>query len=164
MKQIMIDVQRCNGCMTCTLACAASHSLSESIVEAMQAQEPARLSVLSVDGKAVPHMCRHCDEPACVDACMTGAMRKHEETGVVTNEGHEQTCVGCWMCIMACPYGAVRQHPKDNVALKCDRCQGRDTPACVESCPEKALLFVEVDDFVDERAQENNVLRNAGNM
>lgn len=152
MKQIMIDVSLCNGCMTCTLACASAHSLSQTIVGAMAEKAPSRLKVLPVHGKAIPLMCRHCVEPACVDACMTGAMQKDPGTGIVNNEGNAQTCVGCWMCIMACPYGAINQHPNQKTALKCDRCQGRPLPSCVEACPNNALRFVEVDTFAGERA------------
>lgn len=152
MKQILIDVSRCNGCMTCTLACAAAHSLSESIVGAMLEKAPSRIKVLPVNGKAVPLMCRHCEEPACVDACMTGAMHKDPGTGIVSNEGNEQTCVGCWMCIMACPYGVISQNPNKKTALKCDRCKGKEVPACVDACPNQALRFEEVDHFADTRA------------
>lgn len=152
MKEIMIDAGRCNGCLTCTLACAAAHSLSQTILGALTEKVPSRIHVLPVKGKAIPLMCRHCEEPACVDACMTGAMQKDPNTGIVTNEGNEQTCVGCWMCIMACPYGAITQHPFKKIALKCDRCKGREVPACVETCPNNALRFVEVDTFARERA------------
>lgn len=154
MKQIMIDVDRCVGCLTCTLACSAAHSTSKDIVGAMLEKVPSRIWVFPVKTKVVPHMCRHCEEPACVEACMTGAMQKDPITGIVTNEGNEQTCIGCWMCVMACPYGAVTQHPFESVALKCDRCKGRDVPACVESCPEQALRFVDVDEFAGERARK----------
>jgi len=152
MKQIMIDVNLCNGCLTCTLACSAAHSLSQEIVGAMSEKTPTRIKILPVKGRAVPLMCRHCEQPACVDACMTGAMQKDPCTGIVSNEGNDQTCVGCWMCIMACPYGAINQHPTEKVALKCDRCKDREIPSCVESCPNKALRFTEVNAFADERA------------
>ncbi len=155
MKQIMINAERCNACMTCTLACAAEHSLSKTIIGAMQEKTPSRIQVLPAgDNRAVPHMCRHCEEPACVDACMAGAMQKDSETGIVSNEGNEQSCVGCWMCVMACPYGAVRQHPDKKVALKCDRCPDREVPACVDSCPENALEFVEIDEYAEKKAQK----------
>ena len=150
----MINAEKCNGCMTCTLACAEEHSSSKSIIGAMMEKTPSRIQVLPVDNNtSVPHMCRHCEEPACVDACMAGAMQKDSDTGIVTNEGNEQSCVGCWMCVMACPYGAVRQHPKENVALKCDGCPDREVPACVESCHENALEFVEIDDHAQEKAR-----------
>ncbi|MEW6623975.1 MAG: 4Fe-4S dicluster domain-containing protein [Bacillota bacterium] len=154
MRQIMIDVHRCNGCLTCTLACASAHSLSQSIVGAMQEKTPSRIQVLSAKGKVVPLMCRHCEEPACVVACMSGAMKKDSKTGVVTNEGTGQSCVGCWMCIMACPYGAIKQHPTEKTALKCDRCSHREVPACVEACHEKALSFVEVNEYANKREKK----------
>jgi len=34
------------------------------------------------------------------------------------------------------------------VALKCDLCPGRNTPACVENCPNQALLLVEEEALV----------------
>lgn len=162
MKEIMIDVKRCNGCLTCTLACAAAHSPDQTIVGAMALKTPPRIQVYPVKGGAAPLMCRHCEEPACVDACMTGAMRKDRVTGIVSNEGNDQTCAGCWMCIMACPYGAVTQHPAEKVALKCDRCKGREMPACVEACPNNALQFVEVDVFARERGLKMAVSLTAG--
>lgn len=154
MPEIMIHLERCNGCLTCTLACAAAHSSSGSITGAMAEGTPARLQVLTAGRRPVPMMCRHCEEPACVEACMTGAMQKDPLTGIVTNEGHAQTCVGCWMCVMACPYGAVTQHPDQKTALKCDRCSGRVVPACVEACPNGALEFVEVSRYADERQRK----------
>ena len=45
------------------------------------------------------------------------------------------------------------------MALKCDLCPGRDTPACVASCPEGALLFLESDEFAhDSRQRAGTVL------
>ena len=152
MKQIFVDVKRCNGCLTCVLACAAEHSSTGDIVGAMLENVEPRLTVEAVNGQAVPLMCRHCQEPACVDACMTGAMQKDPVTGIVTNEGNEQTCVGCWMCVMACPYGLVWPRKSDQqIALKCDRCKGTDIPACVASCPNDALFFVEGSEFAGNR-------------
>ncbi|KKM12082.1 hypothetical protein SY88_05405 [Clostridiales bacterium PH28_bin88] len=158
MKQIMVHLEKCNGCMTCTLACAAAHSLSGTITGAMAEGVKPRLWVEAVKGRPVPLLCRHCEEPACVEACMAGAMQKDPVTGNVSNEGNEQTCVGCWMCIMACPYGAIIQSEgvggQPRVALKCDLCRDREVPACVASCPTRALEFVEVDDFAGKKRKE----------
>jgi carbon-monoxide dehydrogenase iron sulfur subunit len=153
-KSIMIDLDACNGCLTCTLACAAAHSRSGSIVGAMQEKTPARIFIEAVNGRAVPVTCRHCEEPACAEACMTGAMRKDSLTGLVSNEGHEQKCVGCWMCIMACPYGAVTAHPRERVALKCDGCPGLPQPACVAACPNRALRYEEPAFFAAGRSRD----------
>ena len=150
MKKIFLELERCDGCLTCTLACAAEHSKSKSITGAMAEGIQPRLEVEAAGNKAVPVLCHHCEEPACVEACMTGAMKKDPESGLVTNEGHEQKCIGCWMCIMACPYGAIKQNQgREKVALKCDGCVGREIPACVDSCPNRALVYAEPDDFAE---------------
>jgi len=155
MRRVMIDAGKCNGCMTCVLACAGAHAANDkSIIGGMMEKTPPRIQVLPVKGRAVPLLCLHCEEPACVDACMTGAMRKDPKSGLVSNEGGEQACVGCWMCIMACPYGAVRQHPDKKVALKCDGCPDREVPACAAACPMDALIWGEVDDFAAGRAMK----------
>ncbi len=140
MKEILLDHEKCNGCLMCVQACAAEHSEAKTIPGALAEKTASRIFVQSFNNKPVPIMCRHCEEPACVDACMSGAMKKDPETGIVFNEGSEQECAGCWMCIMACPYGVITQDysgpsPK---ALKCDLCQGKE-PACIAACPNNAL-------------------------
>ena len=52
-----------------------------------------------------PLRCQHCENPACVAVCPTGATAKDEETGIVTQD--TETCIGCQSCIEACPYQAV---------------------------------------------------------
>lgn len=44
---------------------------------------------------------------------------------------------------MVCPYGAIDK--SDRVAIKCDLCQDREQPACVESCPNEALEYIDVE-------------------
>ncbi len=144
MKEIFIDHDKCNGCLMCVQACAAEHSKAKTIPGALAEKTASRIFVQAVNGKAVPVMCRHCEEPACVDACMSGAMKKDPETGIVSNEGYEQECAGCWMCIMACPYGVITQdyNGPSPQAVKCDLCQGNE-PACVSACPNNALFIME---------------------
>jgi carbon-monoxide dehydrogenase iron sulfur subunit len=36
---------------------------------------------------------------------------------------------------------------KAEAGLKCDLCEGRDLPACVEACPTNALIFSEVSEI-----------------
>ena len=75
---------------------------------------------------------------------MNGAMNKDHITGAIVV--NQDKCVGCWMCIMTCPFGVIERDPvrkKMPVASKCDLCPGRTIPACVEICPNRALIFEE---------------------
>lgn len=144
------DNNPCAGCLSCELACAARHSLSGDVIGAMleNPTPKARIRVRQGPGGAEPLACRHCPDAPCVDACIAGAMRKDPSTGIVTNTGNGHHCIGCWMCVMACPYGAIIPAPEQEVALKCDLCPGRDTPACVEACPNEVLVFADVDEWL----------------
>lgn len=154
MKKLAVRLERCTGCKRCETECMVEHSGQKSYLAATwSSPRPVpRIYVDSLTGdRAVPVVCRHCHEALCVSACMSGCMQKDPETGVVTNMGHEQQCVGCWMCIMACPYGVIAPSQdaveagqnRFALALKCDFCPNRQTPACVAGCPNYALEVVE---------------------
>jgi [DsrC]-trisulfide reductase subunit O len=112
-----------------------------------------------------PVLCNHCDNPPCVRVCPTGATWKREEDGIVMMDWHR--CIGCRYCMAACPYGArsfnwvdPRPHIANlnpdfptrdkGVVEKCTFCSELlakgQLPACVEACPEKALVFGDLND------------------
>lgn len=145
MKRILINQELCDGCKNCQVACMAEHTESKSILNlnlADPANQARNFIEMGPNGKAVPVFCRHCDEPACVTACMSGAMTKNPDTGVVSND--PAICAGCWMCVMTCPFSIVRPDYQGKAAIKCDFCAGRSFPRCVESCPTGAITLVEV--------------------
>jgi len=149
LKKVFVLEDKCSGCLNCVVACTLAHEESTTFATASKT-EPGRISVEAAKGKPVPLVCHHCENPACVNACMSGAMQKDLETGIVSNEGNLQKCVGCWMCIMACPFGVIspKKNGSQKVAVKCDLCKNRKNgPACVEACPNGALVFMEEDDF-----------------
>lgn len=147
MMQILVDVNKCLACKTCEIACAVVHSESKNIFGAvLQDKKPRqRVHVEAGEGLSFPLQCRQCEEARCVQACMSGAMYRDEETGLVSN--NPDRCVGCWMCVMMCPFGAISQDKTDKIAVKCDRCVDIDIPACVQACPTKAIKFVDADDY-----------------
>lgn len=154
MKHILCRIERCLGCSSCELACAIEHSQSKELVEAIQeAISPkARIHVELIDEQGTTHryrtfalQCRHCDDPVCVQACISGGIYKDEETGDV--RFNSERCVGCWSCIMVCPFGAIVKHDGLHRAMKCDHCPDRETPACIEACPTHALVYCEKEDY-----------------
>jgi Fe-S-cluster-containing dehydrogenase component len=105
--------------------------------------------IAGLDGRttrfSVASQCRHCDEPPCAEACIVDAIVKDEDTGLVRFDWDE--CIECWSCIEACPFEAIHQVPGAEEAVRCDRCEDREAPACVDSCPTGALVFTEFEEF-----------------
>lgn len=95
-------------------------------------------------GKHVRQQCRHCLEPACVSACLVGALRKMDTGAVIYDESR---CMGCRYCMMACPYGIPRYKWESAVPYvrKCILCHDRikegKQPACTTACPFGATIF-----------------------
>ena len=89
------------------------------------------------------HACNHCQNPACVKSCPTGAMYKDEADGTVQHD--DNACIGCGSCVIACPYGAPTLVKELGIAMKCNACiDTRDedgAPTCVAACGMRALDF-----------------------
>jgi len=158
MKRIFVRIEHCTGCHTCELACAVEHSVSKELVAAsMEADRPKkRLFVESIPTQPVPIVCRHCDDAPCLNACISGALWRDDRGAV---RGKEDKCIGCWTCIMVCPYGVIGRQERGGkgLAAKCDLCDDRESPACVDSCPTRALVFSEADDFASTRRRQVGV-------
>ena len=101
-----------------------------------------------------PRSCLHCEEPACVTVCPTGASYKRAEDGIVLVD--PDTCIGCKLCSWACPYGAREYDYGHGVMKKCTLCVDRiynehlpaedRIPACVRACPTGARHFGDLGD------------------
>ncbi len=146
-RRITVDIERCMGCHTCELACAIAHSEAGDIEKIVAAGENPgyRINVEAFRSRPVPVACQHCEEPACVLACPTGAVhRKADGKPVLVDQ---ERCIGCFMCVQACPFGMMGVRSDGKVAQKCDLCIQRLAkglkPACVSSCPTRALSFVQ---------------------
>ena len=101
-----------------------------------------------------PRSCLHCEQPACVTVCPTGASYKRAEDGIVLVD--EDKCIGCKLCSWACPYGAREYSAVEGVMKKCTLCVDRiynehlpeaeRVPACVQACPTRARHFGDLGD------------------
>jgi anaerobic carbon-monoxide dehydrogenase iron sulfur subunit len=143
--RIMIREEYCMGCRLCEVYCITEHSKSKDIIKTYKGKHPLPLSGIYFEERGYTSFaiqCRHCEEPPCVEACLTGAMYKDEKTGKVLHNSDK--CVGCWMCIMVCPFGVIKPDKEEKkVASKCDLCMEREFPVCVEKCPNEAIILVD---------------------
>ena len=99
---MIVDLNRCVGCQTCTIACKHSNDTPpgvqwRSVLDVEQGRFPNVERLFLVTG------CQHCAEPSCVPVCPTGATRQRED-GLVTM--NYDLCIGCASCAVACPYQA----------------------------------------------------------
>jgi carbon-monoxide dehydrogenase iron sulfur subunit len=147
MRKKLIDKSKCAGCKNCELACIMTHKknplppFASDSGETVQARNKIELDA---DRALFPEFCRHCDEPACVEACISGALTKGEDGLVVCNQ---EICIGCFMCVMSCPYGMARPDVKNGTHMvKCDGCRGKKSMACVAACPQRCLSQVDTAD------------------
>ena len=148
MKRIFIDPAKCDGCKNCTLACMESHRQDGGKgLYTLDLTAPANQSrnFIVADGKGgyAPIFCRHCDVPDCAGACMSGALKKNMENGLV--EYDKEKCAACYMCVMSCRYGVPAISPDRKRIIKCDFCAHlEEGPACVRACPKQAIEVREV--------------------
>jgi carbon-monoxide dehydrogenase iron sulfur subunit len=148
MKKVLVNEPVCMGCHLCEVYCQLQHSKVKDPIKTFK-REGTPIPRLRIEANKPVFFslrCQQCEEPACVYACLTGALTRNPETGLVATD--EDRCVGCWTCILACPYGAIHQDVIRHKSVKCDLCQGADTPACVANCPNEALTFEEVGEVV----------------
>lgn len=144
MKRIYPKEEVCVDCHLCKVYCLVEHSKSKDVLKAFKREKERARPRVNVEEKgniSFGVQCRHCEEPVCVYSCITGAMQKDPVTGVVKVDSEK--CIGCWTCVLVCPYGATIPDYGHEHVVKCDLCPGRKIPACVENCPNEALLYIE---------------------
>jgi carbon-monoxide dehydrogenase iron sulfur subunit len=143
-KKVYVKEEVCIGCHLCEVYCQLEHAGTKDLVKAfkLKTPPPARLRVDERGVVSLSVRCQHCQDAPCVQACLTGALARDPESGLVRVD--EERCIGCWTCLLACPLGAIRPDIEQKKALKCDLCQGEEVPVCVANCPNEALVYVEV--------------------
>lgn len=148
------DTTRCIGCQACEVACAEKNGFpapeKEPGTDNRRSTGTEALTVVNANNthnKGIifaKTQCMHCDQPACVSACLVNAMYKTPEGPVIWRE---DKCMGCRYCMVACPfdvpkfeYGSL--NPKIRKCIMCfDRIGEGKVPACAEACPQEAILF-----------------------
>lgn len=166
---VLVDLTQCIGCRLCEYACRKANGIDPGPVEAYDDQSvfrdkrrpapdaftvvnswsPAPAYAGSVTSAPSPVYakvnCLHCVHPACVSACIVGALKK-DPGGAVTYDAWK--CIGCRYCMVACPFQIPAYEYDDPLAprvRKCEFCapltaEGKP-PACVAECPRQAMQF-----------------------
>lgn len=148
---MVIDVRRCIGCHSCTVACKSEFDVAFGVNRSWV--EYVEKGVYPNVGRSfLPRLCNHCSEPPCVYVCPTEATYKRKLDGVVVID--QGVCIGCKYCIQACPYDARHIDPFTGWADKCDFCIHRVSkgvePSCVNTCVGGARIFGDFNDPYSE--------------
>lgn len=149
----IIDNRKCIGCHACTTACKSEHQVPVGVN---------RTWVKQVEKGTFPNTrrlfsvmrCNHCTDAPCVEICPVEALYFRED-GIVDFD--KRRCIGCKSCMQACPYDALYIDPDTHTAAKCNYCAHRVDlglePACVNVCPEHAIISGDMENPETEIAQ-----------
>ena len=155
---MVIDVDRCNGCFLCFLACRDEHvgndhkpvSLAqpETGQKWIDVHEHERGALPRVKVDYVPVPCMQCADAPCMSAATGGAVSRRADGIVVIDP---DKAAGQRDIVSACPYRVVFWNEAANTAQKCTFCahlldDGWSEPRCVEACPTQALVFGDLTD------------------
>ena len=165
-KAVLVDITRCVGCGSCTVACKLWNKLqyrkdapatgSEAVLASDNWTAVKKVETPKGSEKVwrfIKEQCFHCHEPACASACFSKALKKTREGPVVYDE---KLCVGCRYCMLACPF-SIPKYEWDKTfprVRKCQMCAGRvakgEKPACVGVCPAGALTYGEHEELLKQ--------------
>jgi tetrathionate reductase subunit B len=154
-KVLVIDIEKCNGCYNCQVACKDEHVGNDWTPIArpqpdtgqfwMKVTDVVQGSVPKVRVRYMLDTCQHCDDAPCMSSCTSNAIYKRQDGVVIINP---EKCNGNRNCVAACPYSAIYFNFDLNISQKCTLCAhlldcGWKEPRCVDACPTGALKFGE---------------------
>lgn len=155
---LIIDVEKCEDCNNCLLACKDEHVDNE--FPEYTASQPKHghrwIDILRkergqypfIDVAYLPVPCYHCDDAPCVKAAKDGAVYQRKDGIVIIDpikaRGQEKI-------VKSCPFDAIWWNEEKGVPQKCTFCahlldEGWKEPRCVNACPTGALRAVKIED------------------
>ncbi|WP_440769023.1 4Fe-4S ferredoxin N-terminal domain-containing protein [Natronorubrum sp. DTA28] len=99
-----IDLERCDGCLSCVEACAEENNLDQGVnwMYVLEYDEP-RAGTPETSRNRLVRPCQHCTDAPCEKVCPTTARHTRDSDGLVLTD--YDVCIGCRYCQVACPYG-----------------------------------------------------------
>lgn len=135
MKKLFVDLEVCYKCKECKARCSYYY------------HQPDNNGIERSLAKACQYLvCRRCEEAFCIRSCPNKALERNA-SGIL--ERHSLLCTSCKSCMLACPFGTIYEDILPFKTSGCDWCVGRANgkpPLCVETCPEGALRYVEINE------------------
>jgi formate dehydrogenase beta subunit len=162
---MLYDTTRCIGCKACVVACHEANDLEPErdrfaggIYDAPERLTSQTKNIIKLyhEGARRSYMksqCMHCVDPACVGACMIGALQKREY-GIVTWDSGR--CIGCRYCQMVCPFNIPKfeWYATNPRIIKCEMCNHLlakgEIPACCRVCPREAVIYGKRAELLEE--------------
>lgn len=161
---LLVDMKRCNGCYGCFMACrdefCGNDHLPYSVAQPysghfwMRIVQRERGAYPKVKTAYFKIPCMHCDDAPCVSQHPEEVFQRSD--GIVLID--PVRAQGNKEILDSCPYNAIFWNDERGVAQKCTLCahlldDGWKQPRCVEVCPNRALLFGDLDDPESEVAK-----------
>jgi len=143
-KRIIIDVDKCNGCLGCEVICSAFHANPQ-----FSSNNPARSRIRIIrDPLANIYLPVYAGE-------YTAAECAGRDKYVIDGKEYDE----CAFCRASCPSRDLFKEPDSGLPLKCDMCESDPTlkePMCVQWCLADALTYEEYeeDEVVEETLEE----------
>ncbi len=157
---LVIDLESCVRCGHCAWACADMYGTArlvrrgDKMVARVDDGVRGDASSASPQQLMLPNSCQHCENPACMVDCPTGAIGRDPAGEVFIRE---ELCTGCGACAKACPWDNIQMAVRPiealrppsgkgapgeyaELAVKCDLCRGFEGPACVQACPTGSIF------------------------
>ncbi len=167
---LLVDLKKCQGCGTCMMACALTHTgVASYTLSRIQIQQD---SFANWPDDVFMAVCRQCEDAPCVKVCPVKPIKANKPNPKYGNVRMiDQTlCIGCRMCFNSCPFTPSRAQWDFTTSRsqKCDLCV--DTPylgekggpggtqACAKVCPVDAITFTRtMPDQDDEESYHVNL-------
>jgi Fe-S-cluster-containing dehydrogenase component len=155
---LIIDVEKCENCNNCFLACKDEHVDNDwpgyALPQPGQGQtwieihRKERGAYPLIDVAYLPVPCMHCDDAPCIKAAKEGAVYKRPDGIVIIDPVKAK---GQEPLVKACPYDAIQWNEGLDVPQKCTLCahlldEGWKQTRCVQACPTGALRLLHMED------------------
>jgi benzoyl-CoA reductase subunit BamC len=144
-KTIRVDVDKCNGCRACEVACSAFHAAPK-----YSSNNPARSRIRVIREPLkdiyVPVYAGEYTPAEC------------SGRGKYTIDGKQYD--ECAFCRASCPSRDLFKEPDSGLPLKCDMCESDPTlekPLCVQWCGVDALIYEEREEEVAESTEREEL-------